>query len=571
MSQSNLWSPTTGTVTGLNLCNNYNNALNSVVTLNSGSSAPTNALGGVAEEGQFWLDTSASPHKVKLYDGSQWVVVAVLDGTNHAWAPPIGGGSATLASATTTDLGSVAPAFVSVTGTTTITALGTTAANGILKVLKFAGILTLTHNGTSLILPTAANVVTAAGDMAFAIALGSGNWQVLAYTRADGSALSANANLTAALAMTGIISPTALTSGNNNDWNPSGLAGAETIRATPDAAGSTLTGLAGGSTGRQITVENVGTTALLVAAQDTNSSAANRFALAFPTTIYPDQAQTFRYDATSSRWRMVSTLQHPPIFGFANLKIVNDSGAPTTTMDVTADSLTVADANGNGIRLRTVSVAPVMTSSGANGLDTGSIVNNTITWYAVHVIFNPTTRTVAGLYSLSATAPTLPAGYTMWARVGWVRTDGAATARWMRQIQYGRRAQYVVTAATNTLLPPVIGSGVAGTFSSSSPVLANASVSNFVPPTAAEIIVAATSRWEGASSSGGMLVAPNTGWGGTNNGPLGTNGVVWPIFIEDSGTAVSETAALVLESTNIAWASFRAGGAIACLGWIDNL
>lgn len=92
-------------------------------------------------------------------------------------------GDDTLASATTTDLGSVPGRYVSITGTTTITGLGTIKA-GTIKAVKFAGILTFTHNGTSLILPGGANITTAAGDTALMVSEGSGNWRCLMYQAA---------------------------------------------------------------------------------------------------------------------------------------------------------------------------------------------------------------------------------------------------------------------------------------------------------------------------------------------------------------------------------------------------
>jgi hypothetical protein len=94
----------------------------------------------------------------------------------------------TLASAATTDIGAEAANTISVTGTTTITALGTIA-SGARRTVIFSGALTLTHNGTSLILPTAANIATAAGDVAHFVSLGSGNWKCVDYMRADGSSL----------------------------------------------------------------------------------------------------------------------------------------------------------------------------------------------------------------------------------------------------------------------------------------------------------------------------------------------------------------------------------------------
>ena len=93
--------------------------------------------------------------------------------------------SDTIASATTTDLGSKAAHCLTVTGTTTITGLGTVKA-GTLKFVTFSGALTLTYNVTSLIIPGAADITTAAGDFAIVKSLGSGNWEVLLYGSRDG-------------------------------------------------------------------------------------------------------------------------------------------------------------------------------------------------------------------------------------------------------------------------------------------------------------------------------------------------------------------------------------------------
>lgn len=95
---------------------------------------------------------------------------------------------ADIASATTTDIGAATGNYVNITGTTTITGLGTIQA-GTRRVVTFSGILTLTHNGTSLILPTGANITTAAGDTATFISLGSGNWKCVSYLRANGRGL----------------------------------------------------------------------------------------------------------------------------------------------------------------------------------------------------------------------------------------------------------------------------------------------------------------------------------------------------------------------------------------------
>lgn len=96
-------------------------------------------------------------------------------------APPV-----TLASASTVAIGAAASDNVTITGTTAITAFDTVAA-GIRRFVTFSGILTLTHNATSLILPGAANITTAANDTAVMLSLGSGNWQCIAYQKAAGA------------------------------------------------------------------------------------------------------------------------------------------------------------------------------------------------------------------------------------------------------------------------------------------------------------------------------------------------------------------------------------------------
>ena len=93
-------------------------------------------------------------------------------------APPV-----SLASASSVAIGAADSDNVTITGTTTITAFDTIAA-GATRRVKFAGALTLTHNGTSLILPGSVNIATAANDNAEFISLGSGNWLCINYERA---------------------------------------------------------------------------------------------------------------------------------------------------------------------------------------------------------------------------------------------------------------------------------------------------------------------------------------------------------------------------------------------------
>lgn len=89
-----------------------------------------------------------------------------------------------MASAATVDIGSSPGMRVRITGTTTITSFGATANR--LRLVQFAGALTLTHNGSTLQLPGEANITTVNGDRLIAVSNGIGEWQVLAYTRLSG-------------------------------------------------------------------------------------------------------------------------------------------------------------------------------------------------------------------------------------------------------------------------------------------------------------------------------------------------------------------------------------------------
>lgn len=106
------------------------------------------------------------------------------------------------------------------------------------------------------------------------------------------------------IALTADISPSQITA-NQDDYNPTGLATANTLRLSTDASRD-VTGLAGGADGRLMIVHNVGSNPLVLKDESASSTAANRFALGgADATLAANQSVTLQYDATSSRWRMV--------------------------------------------------------------------------------------------------------------------------------------------------------------------------------------------------------------------------------------------------------------------------
>jgi hypothetical protein len=108
------------------------------------------------------------------------------------------GQPANLASAATTDIGAQNTVLLNITGTTTITSFGTNY-NGP-RYLRFDGVLTLTHNATTLILPGGANITTAAGDSAIVVPNGTpaNGWRVVGYQRNSGSLFASGAGQTTA-------------------------------------------------------------------------------------------------------------------------------------------------------------------------------------------------------------------------------------------------------------------------------------------------------------------------------------------------------------------------------------
>ena len=116
-------------------------------------------------------DLSYKSFYMIVYDGTQYILTnpsTYLDGGN-------------VTSATTIDLSVSNGDYFNVTGTTAIT--GVTLAQGRQAVIKFAGILTFT-NGAALILPGAANITTAAGDIAILRGEASDVVRCISYIRA---------------------------------------------------------------------------------------------------------------------------------------------------------------------------------------------------------------------------------------------------------------------------------------------------------------------------------------------------------------------------------------------------
>jgi hypothetical protein len=98
----------------------------------------------------------------------------------------------------------------------------------------------------------------------------------------------------------------------------------------------------------------------------------------------------------------------------------------TTSFSVTAGM--AADQANTGFMTSasalTKTTAAWTAGTGVGGLDTGAIAANT--WYHIFVISKADLSVVDVLFSASPTAPTLPATYTLFRRIGSILTDGSS-------------------------------------------------------------------------------------------------------------------------------------------------
>ncbi len=110
---------------------------------------------------------------VLYYDGTQFQFINSYE---------LFGTKVSIASATTTDIGTTGSHNISITGTATISSFGSSAnVNSPIYLVSFTGASRLTYNATSLIIPRSSDRAVSAGDYALLEYLGSGNWRVASY------------------------------------------------------------------------------------------------------------------------------------------------------------------------------------------------------------------------------------------------------------------------------------------------------------------------------------------------------------------------------------------------------
>lgn len=339
-------------------------------------------------------------------------------------------------------------------------------------------------------------------------------------------------------------------------WAADGLSIVSTSASAVGAGSIDTTELADDAvTADKIATDAVTADAIAALAVGTSELAAGAATLAkLDTTGALNSVLTGQGAGSAPAWAAIAI---PMIRGsHKNLKIAYTGTSAAVTF--TADEIVVASDAGAATKLSGVSqAANTGGAAGADSLDTGSWAYST--QYYVHLIYNPTTAGKALLFSLSATAPTLPAGYTQFARVGANFTQSGTNYYLLGGTQYGSLFKYKVTGGSNVAAMRLMASGASGSLST--PTWVAVAVGAFVPATAHSIIIVAN-----GAGGNGVMVAPNNAYGAitsTSNPP--------PVATYSGSASYNNDfyAHIMLESTNIYWAC--TAGYLYAAGWEDML
>lgn len=242
----------------------------------------------------------------------------------------------------------------------------------------------------------------------------------------------------------------------------------------------------------------------------------------------------------------ISSVLHGYLFGLT-LSTAGASATFSVAAGVAADSANSVKLSLTAALSKTTGAWAVGSANGA--LDTGAIAAST--WYHAHLIQRPDTGVVDVLISLSATAPTLPTNYTLFRRIGSMKTNGSS--QWTTFTQNGD--EFLWTAPVADVSALAVGSTGTHVLSTPLGVKTNAILDVFFQNTV-------------TAGSGGIIYSPDLGTL-TPNAPTG--------FIDVWAPTVSFAAASIQPRTDTSssvksgWTSSASNNLyIITKGWIDR-
>lgn len=239
----------------------------------------------------------------------------------------------------------------------------------------------------------------------------------------------------------GTLAPSQITA-DQNDYAPTGLATTNNLRINSDRPYRSITGLTGGADGRQIGIENNGSYPILLRAENTGSSAANRFSFKTDLALWPGSEINVSYDGTAQRWETETPICAYDRMGWQQRIIWEDDflGGGTelgeqgmlgwfNTAAGTAVYTTVA--NGSAGHVGVVVLQTGTTSTNAHGMQLGQSATNGIARaqdieYLGFIVAVPTITTVTVRLGLAQDASSATMGTDGY----WFEFDSATNANW---------------------------------------------------------------------------------------------------------------------------------------------
>lgn len=219
--------------------------------------------------------------------------------------------------------------------------------------------------------------------------------------------------------------------------------------------------------------------------------------------------------------------------------------ASVATLTVSADAVVLFDTTyGMPRRFTSLAASPNIASSGANGLDTGAEASST--WYYLWGI-GKDDGTVATLLSVSATAPTMPSGYTHKALLGMVRNNASSNFN-----PFVQRGEHVTSEVQEALID---GTATAVT---------SVSLSTIVPPNAKTVM--GILRPSSSSGTAAATITVSADSGGVYRGGQ----AVRPAGLSASSDYVQGTFDQVLQTAQVLYyfvLGANAKGSVYVNGW----
>lgn len=279
---------------------------------------------------------------------------------------------------------------------------------------------------------------------------------------------------------------------------------------------------------------------LAAAVTDGNGSGALVFATS-PALVTPALGTPTSGDLSSCTFPALS------IRSYSNVRSVSTAGVATCAY--TADQVVMQTAGGTARVVNSLSATlNLATTNAVNGRESpGTDAGG---WWYVYAISNGTTNGV--WLAASATAPTLPSGYTYYARIGVAYNNGVALFGFAVT---QRNNEYAYAAAQ-----AIAGGGISGNVNTPTYTAYDVVSNQIVPATACGIQLGLH-----LTSAGGVAVAM------ANNGHNSYNNTTNPPPMMMNSTNTNVNARLLLESDNVYYAFSSTNAYLRCYGFTDAI